>query len=94
MKTILKVVAQTTKQVVKRQDGTDTQKCTLVLQEVGGKYENAYAATLLGNMASCVFYPGDVVFASLRFTTREHNQQIYMDCMVQEIIKLNISNAF
>ena len=52
MKTILKVVAQTTTQQVKRQDGTQTQKCTLVLQEMGGKYENSYATTLLGNLAS------------------------------------------
>lgn len=94
MKTILKVVAQTATQQVKRQDGTNTQKCTLVLQEVGGKYENSYAATLLGNMASCVFYPGDVVVAGLRFQYREYNGQFYMDCTVQEIIKLHTSNAF
>lgn len=94
MKSILKVVAQTATQQVKRQDGTNTQKCTLVLQEVGGKYDNSYVATLLGNMASCVFYPGDVVFASLRFQHREYNGQFYMDCVVQEIIKLHTSNAF
>lgn len=94
MKSILKVVAQTATQQVKRQDGTNTQKCTLVLQEVGGKYDNSYVATLLGNMASCVFYPGDVVFVGLRFQHREYNGQYYMDCVVQEIIKLHTSNAF
>ena len=94
MKKIMKVVAQTATQQVTRQDGTLTQKCTIVLQEVGGKYEDSYAATLLGNMASCKFYQGDIVFASLRFQHREYNGQYYMDCTVQDIIKFSTSNAF
>ena len=28
-------------------------KCNIVLQEMGGKYENQYAAAMLGNMAQC-----------------------------------------
>ena len=94
MKTILKVVAQTTTQQVKRQDGTQTQKCTLVLQELGGKYENSFAATMLGNMASLKFLQNDVVYACLRFSTREYNQQTYMDCTVQDIVKLSTNNVF
>ena len=39
MKKIFKVVAQSAIQQVTRQDGTLTQKCTIVLQEFGGKYE-------------------------------------------------------
>lgn len=74
MKQVFRVVQQTQAVSVQRQDGTQTQKCTLVLQELGGKYENAFAATLLGNMASLKFYPNDVVFACLRFTVREYNQ--------------------
>lgn len=94
MKKIMKVVAQTATQQVTRQDGTLTQKCTIVLQEVGGKYEDSYTATLLGNMASCKFYQGDIVFASLRFQHREYNGQYYMDCTVQDIIKFSTANAF
>ena len=94
MKQDFRVVQQTQAVSVQRQDGTQTQKCTLVLQELGGKYENAFAATLLGNMASLKFYPNDVVFACLRFTVREYNQQLYMDCMVQDIVKLSTNNAF
>ena len=94
MKQVFRVVRQTQAVSVQRQDGTQTQKCTLVLQEMGGKYENSFAATLLGNLASCVFYPGDVVFASLRFQHREYNGQYYMDCTVQDITKLHTSNAF
>ena len=94
MKQVFRVVRQTQAVSVQRQDGTQTQKCTLVLQEVGGKYENTYAAMLLGNLASCVFYPGDLVYASLRFQHREYNGQYYMDCTVQDITKLHTSNAF
>ena len=84
----------TATQQVTRQDGTLTQKCSIVLQEVGGKYEDSYTATLLGNMASCKFYQGDIVFVSLRFQHREYNGQYYMDCTVQDIIKFSTGNAF
>ena len=94
MKQIFRVVSQTQAVSVQRQDGTQTQKCSLVLQELGGKYENAFVATLLGNMASLKFFTNDVVFACLRFTAREYNQQLYMDCMVQDIVKLSTNNAF
>lgn len=90
----MKVVAMTATQQVTRQDGTLTQKCSIVLQEVGGKYEDSYTATLLGNMASCKFYQGDIVFVSLRFQHREYNGQYYMDCTVQDIIKFSTGNAF
>ena len=94
MKNMFRVIQQTQAVSVQRQDGTQTQKCTLVLQELGGKYENTFAATLLGNMTSLKFYQNDVVFACLRFTAREYNQQLYMDCMVQDIVKLSTNNAF
>ena len=32
-------------------------KCNIVLQEMGGKYENQYAAAMLGNMAQCKYAP-------------------------------------
>lgn len=94
MKKIFKVVAQTATQQVQRQDGTLTQKCTIVLQEVGGKYDDSFTATMLGNMASCKFYQNDIVYAALRFQHREHNGQYYMDCTVQDIIKFSTGNAF
>lgn len=94
MKQVFKVVAQTTAAPVQRQNGTQTQKATIVLQELGGKYENSFAATLLGNMASLKFYQNDIVYAALRFQHREYNGQYYMDCTVQDIIKLQTSNAF
>ena len=94
MKNIFKIVAQSATQSVTRQDGTTTQKCTIVLQEAGGRYENSFAATMLGNMASCKFYQNDLVFAALRFQHREYNGQYYMDCTVQDIVKIQTGNAF
>ena len=35
-------------------------KCNIVLQEMGGKYENQYAAAMLGNMAQCKYAAGEM----------------------------------
>ena len=93
MKSIFKIIAQTEPQTINTQNG-QTQKSIVVLQELGGKYENSFAATLLGNMASLKFYQNDIVYAALRFQHREYNGQYYMDCTVQDIIKFQTSNAF
>lgn len=81
-----KVLSQTEAVTITRQDGTMTQKSTVVLQEFGGKYENTYAAVLLGNQVT--FAPGDIVIASLRFTTHDYNGQQYQDCTIQEVRRL------
>ena len=65
-----------------------TMKCNIVLQEMGGKYENQYAAAMLGNMAGCRFSPGDVVVAALRFSTREYNGAVYQDILVTDVEKV------
>ena len=62
-------------------------KRNLVLQELGGKYENCYVVTALGNLASLVFQPGELVIATLRFQTREYNGQVFMDVIATELIK-------
>ena len=56
-------------------------KCNIVLQEMGGKYENQYAAVMLGNIAQCKFAPGTLV-------TREYNGQVYQDILVTDIEKV------
>ena len=63
-------------------------KCNIVLQEMGGKYENQYVAAMLGNMAQCKFAPGALVAVTLRFTAREYNGQVYQDILVTDIEKL------
>ena len=66
-----------------------TMKCNIVLQELGGKYENQFVAAMLGNMAQCRFYPGDTVIVTLRFSTREYNGSQYQDILVTDIRKIN-----
>lgn len=63
-------------------------KRNLVLKELGGKFENEYAVSVLGTAASLVFYEGDLVAVTLRFQTREFNGQTFQDIVVTDIVKL------
>lgn len=91
MKQILKVVTQSETIAVPSQkaEGGQVMKSTIVLQEIGGRYEDTFVATMLGNLAQCRFYAGELVAAALRFTTREYNGQVYQDIVVADIVKLN-----
>ena len=90
MKQIFKVMAQSETFSVPSQkaEGGQISKCNVVLQELGGKYENSYVATILGEQARIRFELDDLVAASLRFSTREYNGQTYQDIVVSEIIKI------
>ena len=92
MKGIFKVMAQSGSFAVPSQkaEGGQVNKCNIVLQELGGKYENSYVAAVLGEQANIRFTRDDLVVASLRFSTREYNGQTYQDIVVTEIIKINI----
>lgn len=87
---IMRVVQQGETFAVQSQKSENGQmmKCNIVLQEMGGKYENQYAAAMLGNIAQCKFAPGTLVAVTLRFTTREYNGQVYQDILVTDIEKL------
>lgn len=87
---ILRVVQQGEAFAVQSQkaESGQTMKCNIVLQEMGGKYENQYAAAMLGNVAQCRFTPGDLVVAALRFSTREYNGAVYQDILVTDIEKV------
>ena len=91
MKQIFKVTAQSETFFVPSQkaEGGQISKCNVVLQELGGKFENSYVATVLGEQANIRFAKDDLVVASLRFSTREYNGQVYQDIVVSEIIKIN-----
>ena len=90
MKQIMKVVQQGQVLTVPSQkaEGGQTQLCTIVLQELGGRYEDEYVAHMFGNMAQCLFQPGDVVAVALRFAKREYGGQWYQDVVVNEIVKV------
>ena len=87
---IMRVVQQGETFAVQSQKSENGQmmKCNIVFQEMGGKYENQYAAAMLGNMAQCKYAPGELVAVTLRFTTHEHNGQVYQDILVTDIEKV------
>ena len=89
---ILKVVRQGEAfgvQSSKTENGT-IQKCNIVLREMGGsKFENEYVCAMLGNLAACRFYEGDVVAATLRFSTHEYQGQVFQEILCTDIVKLN-----
>ena len=90
MKQIFKVIGQSEPVMVQSQkaENGQTSKCTIILQEFGGKYEDTFVATMLGNTAQCRFYKDDLVVAALRFTAREYNGQTYQDIVVNDIYKI------
>ena len=60
-------------------------KRNLVLKELGGKFENEYVVSVLGNAASLQFYENDLVAVTLRFQMREYNGQVFQDITVTDI---------
>ena len=88
---ILKVVRQGeafSVQSAKSENGT-IQKCNIVLREMGGKYENEYVCAKLGNLAACRFYEGDVVAATLRFSTHEYQNQVFQEILATDVVKIS-----
>jgi hypothetical protein len=73
-----------------KQESGSLQKCNIVLRELGGsRYENEYVCAMLGNLAGCRFYEGDVVLATLRFSTHEYQGQVFQEILVTDIVKIN-----
>ena len=73
-----------------KSDSGTIQKCNIVLREMGGsKFENEYVCAMLGNLAACRFYEGDVVAATLRFSTHEYQGQVFQEILCTDIVKLN-----
>ena len=70
-----------------KSEGGVLNKRTLVLQELGGKFEPTYVVSALGNLATIQFDEGDIVIATLRFQSREFNGQVFMDVVATELIK-------
>ena len=89
---ILRVVRQGEAFGVQSQKSESGQimKCNIVLRELGGsKFENEFVCAMLGNLAACRFYEGDVVAATLRFSTHEYQGQTFQEILATEIVKLN-----
>ena len=89
---ILKVVRQGEPFSVQsqKQETGSIRKCNIVLRELGGsKFENEYVCAMLGNLAGCRFYEGDIVCATLRFSTHEYQGQVFQEILATDIVKLN-----
>ena len=72
-----------------KQESGSIQKCNIVLKELGGsRFENEYVCAMLGNLAACRFYEGDVVVATLRFSTHEYQGQTFQEILVTDIVKM------
>ncbi len=80
-------------------EGGSIQKCNIVLRELGGsrsaegrlqskKFENEYVCAMLGNLAACKFYEGDVVAATLRFSTHEYQAQTFQEILATDVVKV------
>lgn len=64
-------------------------KCNIVLRELGGsKFENEYVCSMLGNLAGCKFYEGDVVAATMRFSTHEYQGQVFQEILLTDVVIL------
>ena len=88
---ILRVVRQGEAFSVQSQKAESGQigKCNIVLRELGGsKYENEYVCAMLGQLAACRFYEGDVVAATLRFSTHEYQGQAFQEILATDIVKI------
>jgi len=88
---ILKVVSCGEMFTVKSEkaEGGQLSKRNMVLQELGGKYENQYVVAVLGTLATVQLYQGDLVVATLRFQAREYNGQSYQDITATEMFKIS-----
>lgn len=87
MKQLFRILSQgPVTQVPSKDGGAETSKCTVVLQELGGKYENSFAVTLFGNLALCKYTTGELLYAVLRFQAHEYNGQWYQDTVGKEMI--------
>ena len=87
---ILRVVRQGeafSVQSTKSENG-QIQKCNIVLRELGGKFENEFVCAMLGNLAACRFYEGDIVCATLRFSTHEYQGQTFQEVLATDILKI------
>ena len=87
---ILKVVKCGDAFTVKSEKSENGQlnKRNLVLQELGGKFENQYVVAALGTLASLQLYEGDIIIATLRFQTREYSGQTFQDITATDIVKM------
>lgn len=87
---IFRVVSQSEPLAYQKQDGTQSQKSTITLQELGGyKDEGKIIAQMWGKDAQCRYLSGALVAVNLRFCTHDYEGRSFQDIFVNDIRKLN-----
>lgn len=69
-------------------EGVTIPKCNIIIQKLGGQNADRFVGSMLGNLAQCRFYPGDVVAATLRFTTHQFEDRVFQDVLVTDLCKM------
>ena len=64
-------------------------KETLATEGTQEHKQHEYVCAMLGNLAVCRFYEGDVVVATLRFSTHEYQGQTFQEVLATDIVKIN-----
>ena len=73
-----------------KQESGEIQKCHIVLRELGGsRFENENACTLQGRPAPGQRREGDLVIATLRFSTHEYQGQTFQEVLATDIVRVN-----
>lgn len=90
---IAKVLAHGETQTIQKADGSQLTKSPILLQELGGKYADQYQTTLIGENAQKRFQKGDLVAASLYFTTHDYEGRTYQDIAVADIQTINNNHS-
>ena len=62
--------------------------CAMLGNQLGGKFENEYVCAMLGNLAGRKFSEGDLVVATMRFSTHEYQGQTFQEILASDIIKI------
>lgn len=65
------------------------EKRNVVLQSIGGKYEDAFVVALFGLAARQPLAVGDIVAAKLSYLTHDYQNQTYQDVIAREVVKLS-----
>lgn len=91
---ILKVkqVGKTTTFTSQKPELGQQERRQIVLQALGGDYEDTFSVTCFGMQARQPMAVGDIVAARLQMLTHEYQGQTYQDCIAREIVSLKSTN--
>ena len=74
-----------------KQEGGQLAKCLIRLKEFGSsKFGDEYSCTMFGSLATCKFYEGDLVMASLRFQVHEVNGAVYQEVIANDVVPIKL----